>query len=194
MDLAADLSVADRARLDRLAISSTLQDLGCLTQQRIGHVERPKRLSRDALARRVAKFREQTPLAERPVTQAPTPEPPLTETQIMKTPVVETPVAEASVTKPLVGQTPVREPQVAENSTPPRSPESVSAHIQDLVDSQLAELLSNDILLAASAAATGPPSFAQASPSAHGGQTFTSWLRRSIAPLVSFFKTADIPQ
>jgi hypothetical protein len=194
LDLAADLSVADRARLDRLAISSTLQDLGYLTQLRIGHVERPKRLSRDALARRVAKFREQTSPADGPVSEAATAEPPLTETLIMETPAVETPVAEASVIKPLVGQTPVREPQVAENSTPPRSPESVSTHIQDFVESQLAELVSSDILLAASTAATGPPSFAQASPSAHGGQTFTSWLRRSIAPLVSFFKTANIPQ
>ena len=147
LDLAADLSVADRARLDRLAISSTLQDLGYLTKQRIGHIERPKRLSRDALARRIAKFREQTPIADEPVTQAPTAEPPFTETPIMETPVVETPVAKASVIKPLVGQTPVREPQVAENPTPPRSPESVSAQIQDLVDGQLAELVSSDILL-----------------------------------------------
>jgi transposase InsO family protein len=199
LDLAADLSVADRARLDRLAISSTLQDLGYLTQQRSGHVERPQRLSRDALARRVAKFREQTPIADEPVTEAPTAEPPLTEAPLMEAPVVETPdvetsVDQASVTKPLVGQTPVREPQVAENPTPPRSPESVSQPRQDLAASQLAESASSDILLAGSTTASAPPSFAQASPSAHGGQTITSWLRRSIAPLVSFFKTADIPQ
>ena len=44
-------------------------------------------------------------------------------------------------------QTPVREPQVAENSTPPQSPESVSAHMQDLGESQLAESVASDILL-----------------------------------------------
>ena len=191
LDLAADLNVPDRARLDRLAISSALQDLGYLTQRRIGRAERPKRLPRDELARRVAEFREQTPLAESsltetPVTETTTPAPrltetPLTEAQAMETSVVEAPVTEASVTKPLVAETPVREPQVAENSTPPRSPEPISAHPQDLAESQLAEAVTSDILPAASTAATGPPVVEQASPSAHGGQTFTSWLRRSIA-------------
>ena len=62
MDLAAELSIADHARLDRLAISASLQDLGYLTLQRIRRPpKKPKRLSREKLARRVAKFRRKPP-------------------------------------------------------------------------------------------------------------------------------------
>jgi len=189
LDLAADLNVTDRARLDRLAISSTLQELGYLTQRRIGHVERPKRLPRDELARRVADFREQTPFPESPVPEATIPASPRTDSQVVEAPMVETPV-----TEPRAAETPVKERRLAEKSTPPQSPECTSVDSHDSGESLLAQSVSSDILLAANTAADVPQVFAQASRSAHGGQRFTSWLRRSIAPLVSFFKTADIPQ
>lgn len=189
LDLAGDLNVTDRARLDRLAISSTLQELGYLTQRRIGHVERPKRLPRDELARRVADFREQTPFPESPVPEATIPASPRTDAQVVEAPMVETPV-----TEPRAAEAPVKERRLAEKSTPPQSPECTSVDSHDSGESLLAQSVSSDLLLAANTAADMPQVFAQASRSAHGGQRFTSWLRRSIAPLVSFFKTADIPQ
>lgn len=73
LDLAAELSVADHARLDRLAISSVLQELGYLTLQRIGRAERPKRLTREKLARRVAEFRGELPASKSSDAEKPTP-------------------------------------------------------------------------------------------------------------------------
>ena len=61
LDLSAELSHADRARLDRRALSATLQDLGYLTHKHVRRApQKPKRLTRKKLARRVAKYRRQT--------------------------------------------------------------------------------------------------------------------------------------
>jgi len=49
------------------------------------------------------------------------------------------------------------------------SPVCKSTEAQHLLESLLAKSLSSDILLAARAAATGPPVFAQPIQSAHGG-------------------------
>jgi hypothetical protein len=58
MDIRGSLSVSQRARLDRLALSRTLQQLEYLTKTRVDRPpKKPKRLSRAELARRVAKDR-----------------------------------------------------------------------------------------------------------------------------------------
>jgi transposase InsO family protein len=75
LDLAADLSVADRARLDRLAISGALQELGYLTMKRRGHVERPKRWSREKLAERVDEYRGGASGSESPAAENSPPAP-----------------------------------------------------------------------------------------------------------------------
>lgn len=65
LDLAADLSHADRTRLDRLALSATLQDLGYLTQRHVRRPpKKPQRLTGEKLARRVAKHRRKTAAQE----------------------------------------------------------------------------------------------------------------------------------
>ena len=65
LDLAAELSHADRTRLDRLALSATLQDLGYLTQRHVRRPpKKPKRLTGDKLARRVAKHRRKAAAQE----------------------------------------------------------------------------------------------------------------------------------
>jgi hypothetical protein len=58
LDLAASLSISDRARFDRLALSRALQELGYLTKTRVHRPpKKPKRLSREELARRARKHR-----------------------------------------------------------------------------------------------------------------------------------------
>lgn len=63
LDLTAALSVPDRARLDRMAIARTLEDLGYLTKTRVDRPPRkPKRLTRAQLLHRVDKHaRNQAP-------------------------------------------------------------------------------------------------------------------------------------
>ncbi len=169
LDLAAELSVADRARLDRLAISGALQELGYLTLRRRGHVERPQRPSREELAKRVAKFRGAEPASRSVIT-------------------------EPTVTEPTVAKSTVAECQVAENSTPAPSPEPATAGAGDSRAPLLAASLSNDIRQAASAVVPAPQEFPQESSSAHRERAFTSWLRRAFTPLLQLCKTAKISQ
>ena len=72
---AGELSSEDRARRDRLAISTALQDLGYLTLDRVRHAQKPKRLSREQLARRAAKYRAESRASESPVAENSTPPP-----------------------------------------------------------------------------------------------------------------------
>ncbi len=65
VDLSAELSHADRTRLDRLALSATLQDLGYLTKKQVRRPpQKPQRLSRKKLTRRVAHHRRRAAAAE----------------------------------------------------------------------------------------------------------------------------------
>lgn len=74
LDLAADLSHADRTRLDRLALSATLQDLGYLTQKHIRRApKKPRRLTGEKLARRVAQYRRQRAAQKSAEAEDPTP-------------------------------------------------------------------------------------------------------------------------
>jgi len=74
LDLSLELSHADRTRLDRLALSATLQDLGYLTKKHVHRPpQKPKRLSRQKLARRVAKYRGQAAAPEACTTKKSTP-------------------------------------------------------------------------------------------------------------------------
>lgn len=74
LDLAADLSHADRTRLDRLALSATLQDLGYLTQKHIRRApKKPRRLTGEKLARRVAQYRRQRSEQKSAKAEDPTP-------------------------------------------------------------------------------------------------------------------------
>lgn len=58
LDLAASLSISDRARFDRLALSRALQELDYLTKKRVHRPpKKAKRLSREELARRARKHR-----------------------------------------------------------------------------------------------------------------------------------------
>lgn len=75
LNLVVELSSEDRARRDRLAISTALQELGYLTLERVGHAQKPKRRSREQLARRVAKFRGASPAADSPIAENSTPPP-----------------------------------------------------------------------------------------------------------------------
>jgi hypothetical protein len=147
LDPAAELSVADRARLDRLAISQTLQDLGYLTLRPVRRPpQKPKRLTRKKLARRVARF---------------------------------------------CGQSPSSASLVAIDPTPRASPEPVPAGSGTLSGRPLAEPPSTAILLAVSDT-IAPQALSQEIPSAHGERTSSSWLRRSLTPLLSLWKTAEI--
>jgi hypothetical protein len=57
LDPLSDLSVIDRTRLDRLALSRTLDELGYLTMKRVRRApKKPKRKSRAELARRAAEL------------------------------------------------------------------------------------------------------------------------------------------
>jgi len=57
LDPLAELNVPDRARLDRLALSRTLGELGYLTMKRVRRTsKKPKRKSRDELTRRAAEL------------------------------------------------------------------------------------------------------------------------------------------
>ena len=67
LSLVAELSSEDRARRDRLAISTALQELGYLSLERGRHAQKPKRRSREQLARRVAKFRAESDASESPI-------------------------------------------------------------------------------------------------------------------------------
>ena len=189
LDLAAELSVADRARLDRLAISGALQELGYLTLRRRGHVERPQRPSREELAKRVAKFRGAEPASKSVIT-----EPTVTEPTVAKPTVAKSTVAECRVAECRVAECRVAECQVAENSTPAPSPEPATAGAGDSRAPLLASSLSSDILQAASAVAPAPQEFPQESSSAHRERAFTSWLRRAFTPLFQLCKTAKISQ
>jgi hypothetical protein len=65
LDLTAELCHADRTRLDRRALSATLQDLGYLTLKRVRRApQKPKHLTREKLARRVAKYRREAAARE----------------------------------------------------------------------------------------------------------------------------------
>jgi len=214
LDLAAELSVADRARLDRLAISGALQELGYLTLQRRGHIERPQRLSREELAKRVAKFRGAQPASESAVTEPMVTAPMVTEPTVAKSTmakstmakstmakstmaksvVAKSVVARSVVARSAVAKSMVAECQVAENSTPVPSPEPVTAEACDSRAPLLASSASSDILQAASAVAPAPQEFPQEISSAHRERTFTSWLRRAFTPLLQLCKTAKISQ
>jgi transposase InsO family protein len=62
LDLSTDLAHADRSRLDRLAISRTLAQLGYLTMRRVTCAPRkPKRPQRETLARKLSKHQEESP-------------------------------------------------------------------------------------------------------------------------------------
>jgi len=57
LDLSTELTIADRAALNRLALSRVLQDMGYLTMRRVGRTpKKPKRKSRKELARRAARL------------------------------------------------------------------------------------------------------------------------------------------
>jgi hypothetical protein len=78
--LSEELSFFDGARLDRLALSRTLQDLGYLTMIRVRRPEKkPKRLSREELARRKSAAQGSMPALDPPAssnsppTKQPTP-------------------------------------------------------------------------------------------------------------------------
>ena len=189
LDLVAPLGVADRARLDRLAMSCAMQELGYLSQRRIGHAERAKRLSREKLARRVAEFRGAVPAPETPVAETPPMEVTRTDSRVTQTRVVEI----ASTESPLA-ETRSIETATTENSTPPQSPECLPLDSRDSSARLLAESVASDILLAACTEAAELQVFPQARSSAHGEQAFTSRLRRLITPLLSFFKTANNSQ
>jgi len=76
LDLAAELSHVDRSRLDRLALSTTLQDLGYLTKKHVRRPpKKPKRLTREKLARRVANYRRQRAQQKSAAAAHPTPLP-----------------------------------------------------------------------------------------------------------------------
>jgi hypothetical protein len=66
LDLAGEWDRSDRARLDRLALSQTLQDLGYLTMKRVRRPpKKPKRLTHKQLQSRTARFRKQDDNATR---------------------------------------------------------------------------------------------------------------------------------
>jgi hypothetical protein len=150
LDLSAELSHADRTRLDRLALSATLQDLGYLTTQRVRRPpKKPQRLSRKKLARRVAHHRRQAAAAE----------------------------------------------SAAENSRPSQSPEPPRTESDNSPSPLLAGTPPSDTMLAvmaSSGSTAAPPTPRQAVPSARRERTFTSWLRRTLTPLLPFSKTANI--
>ena len=74
LDPSAELSVADRAALDRLALSRALQEMGYLTKTRVRRPpKKPKRKSRKELARRAAKLAEQTAAPDNPSPKAASP-------------------------------------------------------------------------------------------------------------------------
>jgi transposase InsO family protein len=150
VDLSAELNHADRTRLDRLALSATLQDLGYLSTQRVRRPpKKAKRLSRKKLARRVARYHRQAAGAE----------------------------------------------SAAENSTPAQSPEPARIESDNSASPLLAGTPPSDTMLAATAGSgltAAPPTPPQAVPSARRERTFTSWLRRTLTPLLPFSKTANI--
>ena len=59
LDPFSELSVRDQSRLDRLALSRTLEELGYLTMKRVRRAaKKPERKSREELARRAAELAE----------------------------------------------------------------------------------------------------------------------------------------
>jgi transposase InsO family protein len=148
LDLAADLDRSDRARLDRLALSQTLQDLGYLTMKRVRRPpKKPKRLTREQLKRRTARFRKQGDNA--------TPGP--------------------------------------ENSARPQPPERPVAAAENFGAQVLAPAPPDGTMQVPVGALPLSPD-ARPAESAHRERANDSWFRRHITPLISIWKTANIPR
>jgi hypothetical protein len=148
LDLAADLDRSDRAWLDRLALSQTLQDLGYLTMKRVRRPpKKPERLTREQLKRRTARFRKQADNA--------TPGP--------------------------------------ENSARPQPPQRPVAAAENFGAQVLAPAPPDGTMQVPVDPLPLSPD-ARPAESAHRKRANDSWFRRHITPLLSIWKTANIPR
>jgi hypothetical protein len=173
LDTAGALSVSQRAELDRLALSRTLQHLGYLTKTRVQRPpKKPKRLSRAALARRVAKYRRGQ-VAE------------LTDTVLAPQPSTD---ASCEQLTSLASRARRRSP--APTRAPPRR--QVPTILKPLAS--LSERVTMQPIVDQCLPARGHSCASRIVTSAQQKRTFLSWLRRPITLLISLFKTANISQ
>jgi hypothetical protein len=148
-----ELTAADQARVDRLALSRTLEQLGYLTKTR---VKRPpkkrKRKSRESLERALKRTRQQRGAPESPPT--------------------------------------VIEPDGSRVDRSNRDAVNVAASTDS--ELPLALLSSHDRMHASDDERIEQESHASTAKPAHREWAFSSWLRRSITPLISLTKAANI--
>ena len=172
LDLVEPLRVADRARLDRLALSRTLEELGYLTKKRVRRSpKKPMRLAREELARRARKHRgDQDSDTANDATDAP---PPSRTSSGTSRALVSSPggVPATSSTKAQTSREQIKNRKVLA---------SARKHVtmQPPVDANLP-----------------PPADDKSSTtttSAQRERASPSWLRRLITPLVSSLKAANI--
>jgi transposase InsO family protein len=167
LDLAESFSGADRARLDRLALARTLEQLGYLTKRRADRPpKKPKRLSREQLTRRAHKHRSDQHLeTASDVTDGP----PLSRT--------------STDTSRLLARSPDSATATAQRSAAQRTTRKTlasargHARMQGVVDANLP-----------------PPSCDRPSTNSTSAQwerAYLSWLRRPITLLISRLKAAN---
>jgi putative transposase len=171
LDLEDDLSVADRARLDRLALSRTLEELGYLTKKQVRRPpKKPKRLLREKLARRVRKHRDD---------------------QDSKT-ANDAPESLPSLHPSATSRALVSSPGGA---TAMPSADAQAARAQSATRKTLASAHKNVTMQPVACADLPPPARdkPRATPTpAHREQAIPSWLRRPITLLASIAKAAKI--
>lgn len=194
LDLGSELSVADRARLDRMAISDSLQSLEYLTMKRVRRgPKKAKRRTREEVARRAAEFRGESAATSPSTTESTTSQPP-SEAAPEQHPQRAEALLQAAENSALISASARSETALvnAENSTSAQPPERVSPETGDFDGRMLASEACSDILQAASGTTTAPQVSLEAVASVHGEQTFTSWLRRLITPLLTRSKMIKI--
>jgi len=172
LDLVEPLSRCDRARLDRLALSRTLEQLCYLTKTRVTRPpKKPKRLSRQELARRARKHRDdQDSDTANDATDAPAPS------------------RTSSVTSPALVSSSGR---VAATS----SAQAQASRAQRTTGKMLASARKHVTMQPAVDANLPPPADDKTSTtptSAQRKRASPSWLRRLLTPLVSILKAANI--
>lgn len=182
----ASLSRSDRARVDRLAITRTLIELGYLKLER---VRRPppksKRLARRELSQRAAAWRAESPAANpsaSPASPVPESSPPLARD------------GERDSSSPLM---PAPEPSVP--SPPPQPTDLLAGALggDERIDDKnfqtlLAKPIAPDTMAQETDVASVSPETPTTSRPSHGEVASTSWYRRFFALILSVVKTAKI--
>jgi transposase InsO family protein len=169
LDLAASLSISDRARFDRLALSRALQELGYLTKKRVHRPpKKPKRLSREELARRARKHRgDQDPDTANDRAHAP-------------------PRTSSGASRALVS--------LSDAATATTSAKAQASRAQRITRKTLASARTHVTMQPVVDANLPPPARdkpSAAPTSAQPERRFPSWLRRPITLLISRLKAAN---